>query len=92
MTLNFLEIKTLTLGNYESIIDNNPLKAGEGYFTQGSTADIASRGLTDEEHAVSEKIRKMLPDDYQGNPTQTHGNNKGFVYEDTIDPPSKGDT
>ena len=92
LTLNFLEIKTLTLGNYESIIDNNPLKAGEGYFTQGSTADIASRGLTDEEHAVSEKIRKMLPDDYQGNPTQTHGNNKGFVYEDTIDPPSKGDT
>lgn len=87
LTLNFLEIKTMTLGNYESI-SNSGLVDGKGYFSQGSTADRASSGeFLDQEHAMSERLRSYLPEKRQGDASVTHGNAKGFVYKDTIDPP-----
>ena len=88
LTLNFLEIKTMTLGNYESLA-NSGLVQGEGYFTQGSTVDGMSKGeFSEEEHLASNSLKKLLPKDHQGDPTKTHKNNKGFVYKDTIDPKS----
>ena len=51
LTLNFLEIKTLTLGNYESISNGSAIfseiEKGYGAKTQDSTADRASRLLQD---------------------------------------------
>ena len=78
LTLNFLEIKTMTLGNYEKVRDPNSKVA-----TQGSMFDNASKGeYLDSENALGNLVRGALPDKFQGQGYQPPTNIKPYPQGD----------